>query len=177
MMLPMPDCYATSIKQLSGKTLPMQTTSNTQPWEKRQEQNQATPPTVTWDYEKGTLYALPQIAAHTVFMGTHTCYEACSSWMEFYYPEKTGAPGEPNLKTGQVTMARPSESPVPTGTAGSGSGGGSAPNEPKDSAGAESANAQSPDVSLASRLRGEFSIGCYSIIALMIPLMVAILVL
>ncbi|KAK8848834.1 hypothetical protein PGQ11_015314 [Apiospora arundinis] len=189
---PMPGCYATSIKALSGKTLPMQTTSNTQAWEKkkRQEQPPAATPTITWDYEKGTLYALPQIAAHTVFMGTHTCYEACSSWMEYYYPEETGAPGEPNLRTGEVTLPRPSETgsgggggkggSAPTATAesgGSGSGGGSTSDKPKDSADAESANAQSPDISLASRLPGEFSLGSCSIVALMIPLMVAILVL
>ncbi|KAK8076411.1 hypothetical protein PG994_003683 [Apiospora phragmitis] len=213
---PMPGCYATSIKELSGgKELPMQTTSNTQAWDKRQEQPpEPTDATITWDYEDGTMYALPQIMAHTVFMGTHTCYEDCMSWQQVYYPDGTGVPGEPNSETGEVTRPRPSETgggeennplPPPTATAtneegGGGGGGVSTPtatttmtssggsgsasggggnnesDKPEDPADTELANAQSPDVSLASPLRGEFSVGSCSIVALIVPLMVAILV-
>ncbi|KAK8022173.1 hypothetical protein PG993_012940 [Apiospora rasikravindrae] len=224
---PMPECYATCIKALSGgKELPMQTTSNTQVWDKRQET--AAPEPTTWNYEDGTLYALPQILAHTVFMGTHTCYEDCSTWMQHYYPDMTGAPGERNTETGERRMPRPSEteggeennpppptatatnegggsskesnpSPSPTATATNGGDGESTPTatadgsggsgsesggddgiesiEPEDPSDKGSSNSQSPDVSLASRIRGEFNLGSCSIVALMIPLLVATLVL
>ncbi|KAI1181184.1 hypothetical protein F4777DRAFT_573256 [Nemania sp. FL0916] len=46
---PLPGCAATSISQLSGKEIPAQTWSNTQPWDKRQAQ------TISWDYEHGTI--------------------------------------------------------------------------------------------------------------------------
>ncbi|KAK8060998.1 hypothetical protein PG997_015219 [Apiospora hydei] len=215
---PMPECYATSIKALSGgKELPMQTTSNTQQWDKkrRQEETAAAPePTTTWNYEDGTLYALPQIMAHTVFMGTHTCYEDCSTWMQHYYPDGTGAPGERHTETGERRMPRPSETegggennsptptviatnegggsseesnPVPsptataTGSGGSGSESGGDDGieiiEPEDPSDKESPNSQSPDVSLASRIRGGINVGSCSIVALMIPLLVATLVL
>ncbi|KAK8015713.1 hypothetical protein PG991_008601 [Apiospora marii] len=231
---PMPGCYATSIQALSGgKELPMQTTSNTQVWDKRQEAPEPTPAAVAWDYEGGTMYALAQYIANTVFMGTQTCYENCDEWLPFYYPDGTGAPGEPNTATGEVKMARPSEtgggeennppppptptpthdgeenSPPPTPSAthegeensplsptvtatnsggegestpsptasGSGSQSGDGDSGNQSSEPAEPTNSQSPDVSLASRFRGEFTVGSCSIVALMIPLLVATLVL
>lgn len=200
----------------------MQTTSNTQAWDKRQEAPEPTP-AVAWDYEGGTMYALPQYIANTVFMGTHTCYENCDEWQQFYYPDGTGAPGEPNTETGLMKMARPSETvggeensplPPPTPTAahdgeegsplpptitassgggevestptvtasssgGSGSGSQSGGGDSGSQSGepAEPTNSQSPDISLASRIRGEFTVGSCSIVALMIPLLVATLVL
>ncbi|KAK8108606.1 hypothetical protein PG984_014407 [Apiospora sp. TS-2023a] len=207
---PMPRCYATSIKALSGgKELPLQTTSNSKAWDKRQEAPEPTPAAaVTWDYEGGTLYALGQYVSHTVFMGTHTCYESCDEWQQFYYPDRTGGPGTPNTEAGEVTMARPSETdvslPPPMATpthdgeenssaaatvtaatapgsggssSGSESGGGSQSGKPADPADAEPSSSQSPDVSLASRIRGEITVGSCSIFALMIPLLVATLVL
>lgn len=228
----MPGCYATSIKALSGgKELPLQTTSNTQAWDKRRRQEEAAPeptPAVAWDYEGGTLYALPQYIANTVYMGTRTCFDGCSELLKFYYPDGTGAPGEPNTETGVVKMAQPSETdPFPspptatathdgeensstppivtassgggrgregestpmataTGTSSGSSGSGSQSadgdsgnqsGEPEDPAAAEPTNSQSPDVSLASRIRGEFTVGSCSIVALMIPLLAATLVL
>ncbi|KAK7961007.1 hypothetical protein PG988_012221 [Apiospora saccharicola] len=225
---PMPGCYATSIKVLSGgKELTLQTTSNSKAWDKRQEAPEPTPAAVTWDYEGGTMYALPQYVSHTVFMGTHTCYESCDEWQQFYYPDGTGAPGTPNTEAGDVTMARPSETDVSlpppaatathdgeenssapptvtaaseggrggeeestsmatatvTGSGGSGSGSGSESGsgsqsgKPADPAVAEPTSSQSPDVSLASRIQGEITVGSCSIVALMIPLLVATLVL
>ncbi|KAI0132604.1 hypothetical protein BJ170DRAFT_680486 [Xylariales sp. AK1849] len=84
---PPPGCYATSVSGLSGKDVPMRTTSNSMAWDKRQE---AFPTTTSWDYQAGTLFAHEVNVGYTVFMGTHTCYESCSTWLTYYYPDGTG---------------------------------------------------------------------------------------
>ncbi|KAK6198309.1 hypothetical protein LQW54_010393 [Pestalotiopsis sp. IQ-011] len=92
-ILPMPGCYATSVEVQSGKQVPMQTWSNTMGWDKRDDGGAGQlPTTVSWDYEHGTVYAMAEGHGHTVFQGTHTCYESCSTWLSYYYPDGTGGP-------------------------------------------------------------------------------------
>ncbi|KAJ8129367.1 hypothetical protein O1611_g4262 [Lasiodiplodia mahajangana] len=76
---PLPACAATSIQQLSGKEIPVQTWSNDMAWDKRKRQVQ----TIPWDYEHGTMFAHQQQYDYTVFHGTHTCFEYCSDWFTY----------------------------------------------------------------------------------------------
>lgn len=92
-IFPMPGCYATSVEAQSGKLVPMQTWSNTMGWDKRDDGGGGQlPTTISWDYEHGTVYAMAEGYGHTVFQGTHTCYESCSTWLSYYYPDGTGGP-------------------------------------------------------------------------------------
>lgn len=75
---PLPGCAATSISQLSGKEIPVQTWSNDMGWDKRDVQ------TLAWDYEHGTMFANEQAFSYTVFQGTHTCYEDCDTWFTYW---------------------------------------------------------------------------------------------
>jgi hypothetical protein len=127
---PMPGCYATSVKAQSGDKVPMQTTSNTMAWDKRQEDEIEYPTTVSWDYEHGTLYAQAQMVGYTVFQGTHTCYESCSSWLTYYYPDGTGGPMPSTVvvttvssAAGSITTGVGSGAEANTNTTSSGSAG------------------------------------------------------
>ncbi|KAI1877398.1 hypothetical protein JX265_003406 [Neoarthrinium moseri] len=124
---PMPGCYATSVKALSGKELPMRTTSNNMAWDKRQEGGAEFPTTATWDYEHGTLYARMAQAGYTVFMGTHTCYESCSTWLTYYYPDGTGGPTPSTAVTTTTESDQQSSNTGATDTSGRGEGGSGSP--------------------------------------------------
>ncbi|KAH9884442.1 hypothetical protein F4778DRAFT_559499 [Xylariomycetidae sp. FL2044] len=96
-IFPFPGCSATSVSELSGSAIAMETTSNTMAWDKRE-----AAVTKTWDYEDGTLYAHREYFTYTVYQGTHTCYESCSTWFSYYYPDGV-AP---------LTVTAPVESPT-----------------------------------------------------------------
>ncbi|KAF2014539.1 hypothetical protein BU24DRAFT_423462 [Aaosphaeria arxii CBS 175.79] len=87
-----PRCYATSIEPLSGKEVVLSQWSNTQAWDKRDEDGG--PTTVTWNFEHDTMYAMAEQFSYEVFKGTHTCYSPsytlCSSWLSYYYPDGVG---------------------------------------------------------------------------------------
>ncbi|KAH8662560.1 hypothetical protein BX600DRAFT_551284 [Xylariales sp. PMI_506] len=110
-LYPLPGCYAPRVAQLSGSDVPMYTTSNTMAWDKRQDPGEGFATTVSWDYDLGTLFAMTQSATRTVFMGTHTCYESCTTWMSYYYPDGVGGPEPTTTATPTPT---PSESAVET---------------------------------------------------------------
>ncbi|KAI3325123.1 hypothetical protein HD806DRAFT_466393 [Xylariaceae sp. AK1471] len=111
---PLPYCAATSISELSGKEIPVQTWSNSKVWDKRQVQ------TITWDYEHGTMFAGGVYYSYTVFQSTHTCFEYCDSWFTYYYPGGVGGtpgPAWPTTSDVPVEVTTPSEvtlTPEPT---------------------------------------------------------------
>ncbi|KAI1756859.1 hypothetical protein F4782DRAFT_484384 [Xylaria castorea] len=76
---PLPGCATSHISELSGSEIAVQTQFNTHGWEKRQIAN------VPWDYLYGTMYAEIQSYSYTVFHGTHTCYQDCSGWHNYYF--------------------------------------------------------------------------------------------
>ncbi|KAH8201103.1 hypothetical protein TruAng_004730 [Truncatella angustata] len=123
---PLPRCYATSVDALSGKEVPMHTTSDTMAWDKRQE-GDAWPTTVSWDYARGTVWAQAQYAGYTVLMGTHTCYESCSTWLDYYYPDRTGGATPATATTVQPSSTSTgdasSEGPADSTTTSSGANG------------------------------------------------------
>lgn len=75
----LPFCAASSISELSGSEIAVQTLVSTQGWEKRQIAN------VLWDYQRDTMYAGWQAYSYTIFHGTHTCYQDCSGWHDYYF--------------------------------------------------------------------------------------------
>jgi hypothetical protein len=128
----MPGCWATSVAALASEgQVPMHTTSNAMAWDKRQESSDALPATVSWDLGCGTVYAHGQIVSRTVFMGTHTCYEDCSTWFTYYYPDGTGGP--------TPSAAVPTTSASATATTTAGSSGASASGTATQGSGGEAA--------------------------------------
>ncbi|KAI0855511.1 hypothetical protein F4860DRAFT_496062 [Xylaria cubensis] len=83
---PLPGCATSRISELSGKDIAVQTQFNTYEWEKRQVAN------VPWDYLHGTMYAEVQSYSYTVFHGTHTCYQDCSGWYDYYFSGSSEPP-------------------------------------------------------------------------------------
>ncbi|KAI0405042.1 hypothetical protein F4802DRAFT_194497 [Xylaria palmicola] len=121
---PLPGCATSYVKELSGKEIAVQTAYNTYGWEKRQVEN------VPWDYQAGTMYAEIQSYGYTVFHSTHTCYQDCRGWHDYYFsgsvqppftavdtdtpfPQATGEPSSPTTPDG--------DSPFPQATVGSSS--------------------------------------------------------
>lgn len=82
-MLPMPACVATHVKTLSGEKVTMKLYSDSQVWDKRQEETPLT--TTAWDYEHDTLWARHMNVYYTVFHGTYTCYEKCDDYFTYSY--------------------------------------------------------------------------------------------
>ncbi|KAI0811531.1 hypothetical protein GGR55DRAFT_104971 [Xylaria sp. FL0064] len=76
---PLPGCATSYIEELSGKEIAVQTDFNTYAWEKRQVAN------VPWDYLYGTMYAEVAFFSYTVFHSTHTCYQDCYGWYNYYF--------------------------------------------------------------------------------------------
>ncbi|KAI0443553.1 hypothetical protein F4803DRAFT_307230 [Xylaria telfairii] len=76
---PLPGCATSYISELAGSEIAVQTLYNTGSWEKRQIEN------VPWDYLHGTMYAEVQSYSYTVFHSTHTCYQDCNGWYEYYF--------------------------------------------------------------------------------------------
>ncbi|KAI8946046.1 hypothetical protein F4801DRAFT_597103 [Xylaria longipes] len=76
---PLPGCATSYISELSGSEIAVQTLFNTIGWEKRQVAN------VPWDYLHGTMYAEMQAYSYTVFHSTHTCYQGCYGWYDYYF--------------------------------------------------------------------------------------------
>ncbi|GAP85731.2 hypothetical protein SAMD00023353_1400130 [Rosellinia necatrix] len=125
---PLPACATSYISELAGKEIAVQTQLNTHGWEKRQIAN------VPWDYLDGTMYAEVQSYDYTVFHGTHTCYQDCYGWRDYYFsgsvqppftvidtPPVTTTPAEetsllegPSSAAGSAGIAE--TSPMPTGT-------------------------------------------------------------
>ncbi|KAI1743246.1 hypothetical protein F4680DRAFT_409613 [Xylaria scruposa] len=83
---PLPGCATSYISELSGKDIAVQTKLNTYGWEKRQIAN------VPWDYLHGTMYAEMQDYSYTVFHGTHTCYQDCFDWHNYYFSGSSQPP-------------------------------------------------------------------------------------
>ncbi|KAI0153206.1 hypothetical protein GGR57DRAFT_467990 [Xylariaceae sp. FL1272] len=107
---PLPGCTASFIKQLSDQVIPVQTSYNTGAWEKRQVNN------VPWDYVHGTMYAAVQSYSYTVFYNTHTCYQNCYDWHDYYFsgsaqPSFTVPPDYTPATTAPVTPPPPTETP------------------------------------------------------------------
>ncbi|TRX95052.1 hypothetical protein FHL15_004137 [Xylaria flabelliformis] len=83
---PLPGCATSHISELSGKDIAVQTQFNTYGWEKRQIAN------VPWDYLHGTMYAEVLSYRYTVFHGTHTCYQDCRGWHDYYFSGSSEPP-------------------------------------------------------------------------------------
>ncbi|KAI0429709.1 hypothetical protein F5Y09DRAFT_309453 [Xylaria sp. FL1042] len=83
---PLPGCATSYIDALSGKEIAVQTDFNTYAWEKRQVEN------VPWDYLYGTMYAEVAFFSYTVFHGTHTCYQDCYGWHDYYFSGSSEPP-------------------------------------------------------------------------------------
>ncbi|KAI1132590.1 hypothetical protein F5Y10DRAFT_230909 [Nemania abortiva] len=104
---PLPGCAASYISELSGKEIAVQTDLNTYAWEKRQVAN------VPWDYERDTMYAEAQSYSYSVFHGTHTCYQSCQSWYDYYF---SGGP-EPSFTVPDMVPVTTTPLEEPTTTA------------------------------------------------------------
>ncbi|KAI1419572.1 hypothetical protein F5Y12DRAFT_231733 [Xylaria sp. FL1777] len=104
---PLPGCATSYITELSGREIPVQTDINTHAWEKRQIAN------VPWDYEDGTMYAEVQFHSYTVFYGTHTCYQDCYGWHEYYF-SGSAEPSFTMIDTVPTTTTPPVEEPATT---------------------------------------------------------------
>ncbi|KAI1772318.1 hypothetical protein F4818DRAFT_444543 [Hypoxylon cercidicola] len=102
---PLPGCATSYISELSGSEIPVQTFYNTYGWEKRQVEN------VPWDYLRGTMYAEMQSYSYTVFYGTHTCYQDCYGWHDYYF---SGGTEPPFTVTDAVPVTTPVEEPTTT---------------------------------------------------------------
>ncbi|KAI0205266.1 hypothetical protein F4808DRAFT_411096 [Astrocystis sublimbata] len=108
---PLPGCVATSVSQLSGKDVPVQTTLNDMAWDKRQAQ------TIKWNYETDSIFANLQELSYTVFQGTHTCFEDCDQWFTYYYPRgEGGTPGPWPTSSDEGTTPLPEPTPTPEPT-------------------------------------------------------------
>ncbi|KAI1076104.1 hypothetical protein F5B20DRAFT_584666 [Whalleya microplaca] len=86
-LYPLPACVATSLSQLSGSSIPARTWSNPMAWDRKRQDSTTS---VSWDFERGTLFAHAQAYSYTVFRGTHTCWAHCSDWFTYYYPDGVG---------------------------------------------------------------------------------------
>ncbi|KAI0428307.1 hypothetical protein F5Y09DRAFT_313554 [Xylaria sp. FL1042] len=78
---PAPACAASYISDLMSSPVVVQTTIDTLGWEKRQ---LGAVETVTWEYEHDTMYADEESYAYTLFNHTHTCYQDCTAWENYY---------------------------------------------------------------------------------------------
>ena len=84
--------------------VPVFTAINKQLWEKKR-QEEVLGTSVIWDYEKATMFAYIQQYAYTVFMGTHTCFDHCSSLISHYYPNGPSS-------TVSIVESQPTESVI-----------------------------------------------------------------
>ncbi|KAI0972267.1 hypothetical protein F4678DRAFT_56127 [Xylaria arbuscula] len=107
---PLPGCATSYISELSGQEIAVQTDFNTYGWEKRQVAN------VPWDYEYGTMYAEAQYYSYTVFYSTHTCYQDCNGWYEYYFSGSSEPPFTV-VDTGPATTT-PVDAPTTTSSEG-----------------------------------------------------------
>ncbi|KAI0009036.1 hypothetical protein F4779DRAFT_584271 [Xylariaceae sp. FL0662B] len=115
-LYPLPACVATPVPQLSGSEIPVRTWSNTMAWDKKLKRQDSQPTsTLSWDFEHGTLFAQAQRYGYTVFQGTHTCWEHCSTWFTYYYPGGSGGSAWPSSSSFSFSIPEgDGESPTET---------------------------------------------------------------
>ncbi|KAI0532369.1 hypothetical protein GGR58DRAFT_182356 [Xylaria digitata] len=105
---PAPGCAASYISELASSPIVVQTSIDTVAWEKRQLEGVET---VTWDYEHDTMFAFAESYAYTLFNHTHTCYQDCTAWEDYYV---SGGPAPSTTIDTVPDTTTPVETPVET---------------------------------------------------------------